>query len=189
MRCGLGNLKPDLCHHAVGVRHRRTWLSCAIKHVSEHQVQKVFSASRLFDELAKPNLSNVSRSSLPSTLFRAEYVSHRMETRVQVAPPATSLCVRFSNSKLVMESILPGLGGWYQQHTRYGILSECTMAHMRSATSDVSTNVTRGRIRPVRTLILRLPTGLLGRVARVPDNLPVRRVRCLYSRKFRPLRR
>ena len=82
-----------------------------------------------------------------STLSLAECCSHRTECMFKLPraknPTAPSLSLRYSASKLLMDSTFPGIGGRYQQHTRYGPRSECTMAQMRYATSDLSTSVIR----------------------------------------------
>ena len=101
-----------------------------------------------FTSCRNPTRLEISQRNRPSALSLAECLSHRMECTERSpntkTPTAPSLRQLYSNSKLLMVSTLPGLGGRYQQHTKYGPRSECTKAQIRYATSDISTRVTRG---------------------------------------------
>ena len=139
-----------------------------------------------------PSRSDVSHNSRPSTLSLAECVSHGMlctfKSPNTKTPTAPFLCLRYSTSKLLMVSTFPGLGGRYQQHIRYGPRSECTITHMRSATSDSRPASLWEHIRAARTLKLSFPIGLLDRAERVADSLPALRFRLPCSRMCRLMR-
>ena len=131
------------------------WSATAAQGFAEQSGTSVSTKSRMyfprvgsFTSWRSPIWFEVSHSRRPSALSRAECVSQRMlctfKSPSTNTPTAPSLCVRCSASKLMMVSTFPGFGGRYQQHIRYGPRSVCAKTHTRSATSEISTSVTRG---------------------------------------------
>ena len=128
MRRCFGYLEFDLCQYAFVVCHCCAWPCCTVRHVCEHQVKSVLPAIWFFDNLSKTQLvRDVAQQSTFDTFSRRVCEpSYRMNVQIaqHKTPAASSLCFRYSTSKLLMVSTLPGLDGLYQQHIRYGPRSE-----------------------------------------------------------------